>query len=69
MFIDCKDKGFGFTLFMQAYPSYALAAAVTKQMDYADAMQHFANCIGIANSSKAEGRTTLFAVLYDAKCR
>ena len=54
---------------MQAFLGYALAATITKQMEYADAMQHFANCIGIANSSKAEGRTTLLAVLYDAKCR
>ena len=67
--IDCKDKGFGFTLFLQAFPSYALAAAVTKQLDYADAMQHFSNCMSIANSTKAERRTTLLADIYDAKSR
>ena len=67
--ICCEDKGFGFPLFLQAFPSYALGAAVTKQLNYADAMQHFSNCLKIANSSKAEGRTTLLAVIYDAKSR
>ena len=65
----CKDKGFGYTLFLQAFPMYALGAAVTKQLDYADAMQHFSNCISVANGSRAEGRTALLAVIYDAKAR
>ena len=65
----CKDKGFGYTLFLQAFPSYALGAAVTKQLDYVDAMQHFSNCISVANGSRAEGRTALLAVIYDAKAR
>ena len=67
--LGSKDKGFGFALFLHAFPSYALGAAVTKQLEYVDAMQHSSNCISIANSSKAEGRTTLLAVIYDAKSR
>ena len=53
--LGCKDKGFGFALFLHPFPSYALGAAVTKQLEYVDAMQHSSNCISIANSSKAKG--------------
>ena len=58
-----------FTLLKQANPRYALAAGVTKQLEYFDAVQHFVNCISIASNAKAEGRTTLLAVLYDEKSR
>ena len=58
-----------FPLFMQAYPRYAIAAAATNQMGLFEAMQHYANCVSVANAAKAEGRTTLLAVLYDEKSR
>ena len=32
-------------------------------------MQHFANCVSVANAAKAEGRTTLLAVLSDEESR
>ena len=64
-----QEKGMNLSLFMQAFPRYALGAAATGQLDFHDAMQHYAHCISIANAAKAEGRSTLLAVLYDEKAR
>ena len=52
-----------------AWDSYALAAAVLGQMDFASAMAHKNIICEIVSGADAEGRRWLLAVLYDELAR
>ena len=52
-----------------AWDSYALAAAVLYQMDFASPMAHKNVVCEIVSSADAEGRRWLLAVLYDELAR
>ena len=69
MCFHCEGKRLDFSLWLLAFPRYALAAAASRQLSFVDAMQHFANCHNSAIAAKAECRTTALAVVYDEKSR
>ena len=48
---------------------YALAAEMTDQLKFSDAIGHKCLVLDLANQAGSEGRTRLLGVLYDELCR
>ena len=56
-------------LWSQAFRAYALGAAITDQLSFADSMAHMSIVYEVANTASGEGRTRALGVIFDEVAR